>query len=151
MEGGTMERLDLVIKTVAGAIVGFISWMIAGVGLAFTILLALMMIDFATGLLVAIVEKKTSSKIGTKGLIKKLYIILLIGATYLVELLILKSSGVVTEGISGAFGVIEFVSIVENGNKLHVSLPVKIKELAMTLKSKVGEKNPEVQTKKDDN
>lgn len=139
-----MERLDLVIKTVAGAIVGFISWMIAGVGLAFTILLALMMIDFATGLLVAIVEKKTSSKIGTKGLIKKLYIILLIGATYLVELLILKSSGVVTESVSGAFGVIEFISIVENGNKLHVSLPRKFKEFIKTLKGKTGEKDESI-------
>jgi len=38
----------------------------------------------------------------------------------MIEVAILKSGGVVTDGISAAFCVVEFVSIVENGNKMGV-------------------------------
>ena len=132
-----MERIDILIKFIAGAFTGIISWMVGGFGLVFTVLIGLMAIDFITGILVGIYEKKVNSRIGTKGLIKKLYIILLIGAVYLVEVAILKSSGIVADGVSGAFCIMEFVSLTENGGKLGIPLPEKVKDIILVLKNKV--------------
>lgn len=121
-----MERVDLFVKTVIGIVGGTVSWMVGGLGLAFVVLLGLMALDFITGLMVGVSGTGLSSAVGRKGLIKKLYIILLIGAVYLIEILVLESKGVVGDGIAVAYGVIEFVSIVENGGKLGVPLgPVR--------------------------
>lgn len=43
-----MERLDMYVKTLAMVVGGLISYMVGGLGLAFTILLGLMVIDYVT-------------------------------------------------------------------------------------------------------
>ncbi|WP_228469503.1 phage holin family protein [Paenibacillus sp. JNUCC31] len=129
-----MERLDVVVKFLIGIVTGIVSWMVGGFGLVFTVLIGLMAIDFITGIMVGMYEKKVNSRIGTKGLIKKLYIILLIGAVYLIEVAVLKGNGIVSDGVSGAFCLIEFVSLTENGGKLGIPLPDKVKDIILVLK-----------------
>lgn len=114
------------LKTSLGVVGTFISWMVGGLGLAFTILLVLMVVDYATGLMAGYVRKELSSRIGIAGLIRKTYIIILVGCVYLVEISVLKSDGVIGDGVVIAYSVIEFLSIVENGGKLGVPLgPLK--------------------------
>ena len=129
------------IKSTIGIVTGIVSWMVGGFGLVFTILIGLMMIDFITGFLAGIVQKKINSRIGTTGLIRKVYVILLIGAVYLIEIGILGSHGIVTDGVAGAFCAVELVSITENGGKLGVPLPQKVKNIILVLKNKDEEAN----------
>lgn len=136
-----MERMDIFIKSIAGVITGLVSWMIGGFGLVFTVLLGLMALDFITGFMVGIYQKQINSKIGTKGLVKKLYIILLIGGVYLIEVGVLKSKGIITDGVSGAFCVIEFVSLTENGGKLGIPMPKKVKDIILVLNNKDKQEN----------
>ncbi|ULO09685.1 phage holin family protein [Paenibacillus sp. 19GGS1-52] len=131
-----MEHIGIILKLIIGLISGIVSWLIGGLGLVFTVLLALQMIDFITGLMVGIYEKNINSRIGTKGLIRKTYVILLIGAVYMVESAMLGSHGIITDGISASFCLVEFVSIVENGGKMGVPLPDKVKNLILVLKNK---------------
>ncbi|MDO3681975.1 phage holin family protein [Paenibacillus ehimensis] len=113
-------------KTGFGVAGAFISWVVGGLGLAFTILLGLMLVDYITGLMAGYVRKELSSRIGITGLIRKTYIIILVGCVYLVEISVLKSDGVIGDGVVIAYSVIEFLSIVENGGKLGVPLgPLK--------------------------
>lgn len=130
-----MERTDVFIKTVIGIVTGFVSYIVDGFGLVFTALLGLMLLDFISGILVALVNKSLNSGIGTFGLIKKVHIIIIIGATYLIEVSVLKSNGAITDGISAAFCVTEFISIVENAGGAGFPLPHKLKELILSLKS----------------
>ncbi|MFW5436262.1 phage holin family protein [Paenibacillus apiarius] len=117
-----MERIDLLFKAAFGFVGSFISWMVGGLGLVFVVLLGLMVMDFATGIMAGITGPGLSSSKGRNGFIRKLYIIILIGAVYLIEITVLKSSGVVGDGVAIAYCVIEFISIVENGGKLGVPL-----------------------------
>lgn len=118
-----MERLDLWIKSAIAIIGSLVSWMVGGLGLAFTVLLGLMLLDFITGLMAgAFSEEGLNSNKGYKGFVKKLYIILLIGSVYLIELVGLDSTGTIGDGISIAYCIIEFLSIIENGGKLGVPL-----------------------------
>lgn len=118
-----MERTDLFLKGVVTFIGTFVSWMVGGLGLAFTVLLALMLLDFITGLMAgAFSDEGLNSTKGYKGFVKKIYIILLIGSVYLIELVGLDTAGAIGDGIAIAYCVIEFLSIVENGGKLGVPL-----------------------------
>lgn len=128
------------VKTLAMVVGGLISYMVGGLGLAFTILLGLMVIDYVTGLMVAIYNKNLSSKIGSKGFIRKLYVILLIGAVYLIEQVTFEQVGYIADGVAVAYCVMELVSIIENGGKLNVPLPKMLKDLILVLKPKSEQK-----------
>ena len=117
-----MERVDIFFKSLFAFIGGFVSWMVGGLGLAFVVLLGMMALDYITGLMVGVVKKELNSRVGTIGFIKKLYVILLISAVYMVEKLVFESQGVFGDGIASAYCFIEFISIVENGGKLGVPL-----------------------------
>ncbi|KEQ23727.1 phage holin family protein [Paenibacillus tyrfis] len=112
----------LIFKTAFGAVGAFFSWVVGGLGLAFTILLGLMLLDYATGLMAGYVRKELSSRIGVTGLARKTYIIILVGCVYMIEKSVLNSNGVIGDGVVIAYSVIEFLSIVENGGKLGVPL-----------------------------
>jgi toxin secretion/phage lysis holin len=134
-----VERVDWAIKAGVGIIAGLVSWMVGSFGIVFTVFLGLQVIDFITGIMAGAINEGLSSPRGKKGLIRKTYIILLLCAVYMIEIAILKSNGVITSGISGAFAVMEFVSIVENGGRMGVKIPNVLSNLVATLKSKTGE------------
>ncbi|KEF40106.1 toxin secretion/phage lysis holin [Schinkia azotoformans MEV2011] len=133
-----MERIDLFIK--GGIAVGgtLISYLVNGFGLAFAVLLGMMIIDYATGILAAIVNKNLNSSIGRNGFIRKMYIILLIGAIYLLGQAV-QGLSYVGDGVTIAYIVIEFISITENGGKLGVPMPTQVKKVIAVLKD--GGKN----------
>lgn len=135
-----MERADLFLKGAVAFAGAFVSWLVGGLGLAFTVLLALMALDFITGIMAgAFSEEGLNSSKGYKGFVKKLYVILLIGSVYLIELIGLNSAGAIGDGIAIAYCVIEFLSIIENGGKLGVPLgPV---EKIITAFKKEGPRN----------
>lgn len=110
------------VKVAIGFVGGFISWMIGGLGFAFVALLGLMAVDFISGIAVGYASKELSSRQGTIGLWKKIYIILLIGCVYLVEKSVLHTNGMIGDGVTIAYIVIEFISIAENGGKLGIPL-----------------------------
>lgn len=128
------------VKTIAMVAGGLVSYLVGGLGLAFTILLGLMVIDYVTGLMVAIYNKNLSSRVGSRGFIRKLYVILLIGAVYLIEQVTFEQVGYIADGVAVAYCVMELVSIVENGGKLNVPLPKMLKDLILVLKPKSEQK-----------
>lgn len=117
-----MEKVDVLVKTLSSVAAGIVSVFTGLFGVVFTILLGLMAVDFVTGILAAYATEGLKSSKGYKGLLKKIYTMLLIGAVLMVELAVLKSKGVITDSISGAFCVIELISIIENGNRMGLQL-----------------------------
>ncbi|MFS1516338.1 holin family protein [Bacillus sp. SCS-151] len=111
-----------------------ISFLIEGVGLAIAILLAMMVIDCITGLLVGLMNKNLNGANGFKGLLKKMYVLLLISAVYLLEKIVFRT-GYIGDGVTIAYIIIEFISITENGGKLGVPIPRQIREVIKVFNS----------------
>ncbi|WP_223869697.1 phage holin family protein [Paenibacillus sabuli] len=132
--------MDVAVKAAMGLITAMVSLFTGLFGMMFTVLLGLMAIDLLTGVLAGAYTEGLSSSRGYRGLFKKLYTMLLIGSVFLIELAVLQSHGIITDGISGAFCLMEFVSILENGGRLGVPLPEQLKKLVALLKNKVEEK-----------
>ena len=68
------------------AIGGWLGYFVGGVDGLLTTLIIFMVIDYITGLMCAIADRKLSSAVGFKGICKKVLIILLVGVAHIIDL-----------------------------------------------------------------
>ena len=71
------------------AIGGWIGYFVGGVDGLMTALLIFMVLDYITGLMCAIADKKLSSAVGFKGICRKVLIFVLVGIGNLVDVYVL--------------------------------------------------------------
>lgn len=126
------------IAAVSGAIGTIISYSVDGLGMAVTVLIGFMAIDYLTGIMGGIVNQNLNSRVGFNGIIRKIYYLMLVSSVYLLSLVIpgIEYAG---DGAAIAFCVLEFISITENGTKMGLPMPDFIKELLAIVKDKTGE------------
>lgn len=114
------------------------------VGVAVTVLILFMALDYATGLISAAVQRQLNSRIGLNGLARKLYTLLLVGSVYALEFLGAHYAdfeimgGHIGDGVAFAYVAIEFISIAENGVKMNAPIPGFVKQLLKIAKEKTG-------------
>ncbi len=124
---------DNIFKTLAAVIIGGISAYMRILAVPVFVLLAVMVIDYISGMLKAWSTGELSSKVGLRGLLKKVGYFLTVCAAGVVDWLIgygIKSIGIRFE-ISFYFGLIvtiwliinELISILENLTVLGVPMP----------------------------
>lgn len=107
---------------------------LGGWDLALQVLLALVVLDYVTGIVVAILEKKLSSEIGFRGLFKKVMIFALVYVAVLVD----RATGsdlIRTLTIMFYVGN-EGISVLENTTKIGVPYPAPLKNVLLQLKQK---------------
>lgn len=115
-----------------GAIVGYIfgEWSVL-----LQILLAFVIIDYVSGLLASGVEGKLSSKVGFRGIAKKIMIFVLVAVGHLVDKAIGDGSMVQNAIIFFYLGN-ELLSILENAGRTGLPVPEQIKNAVDVLKGK---------------
>lgn len=102
-------------------------YLLGGFDIALMCLLIVIVLDYITGVLSAIYNKKLNSKIGIKGIVKK------------IAYLCLVALAVVIDKITGATGIIrtlviyflvsnDGISILENLVKMDIKVPKKVRE-----------------------
>jgi toxin secretion/phage lysis holin len=126
-----MEKL---LKGIFGVIGTVWSIAVGAMGWAFPTLIIMMAFDYASGVMAGAFNDGLSSAIGRKGFIKKLYVLMLIGAVYLLERTIFGTQHL-GDGVTVAYIIIEFISLAENGGKLGVPLG-PIQNIIAVLKEK---------------
>ena len=86
MRNVTIDLVWTKIQTAVAAIGGYLGYFVGGVDGLMTALIIFMVIDYITGLMCAVADKKLSSAVGFKGICKKVLIILLVGVAHIVDL-----------------------------------------------------------------
>ena len=136
-----MTKLQIWIDSIAaavGAALGFLFGEASGLFLA---LLAFMSLDYISGVLVAIGNKKLSSKVGAKGIAKKLLVLIFTAIGHITDTYLLS-------GVPAAMSAVmlfynEGISIVENAAELGLPVPEKIKQVLAQIRKKGEEKSDE--------
>lgn len=105
------------------------------ISLLFYALLIFMVLDYTTGVLVAIVHKKIDSKIGFVGILKKFFILLIFVMGLTIDTLIIGQGQMVTLVIVSVYIANEGFSILENAEKLNIPLPQKLLEILEQIKN----------------
>jgi toxin secretion/phage lysis holin len=120
----------LAFSVIIGAVVSFLG----GFDILLQTLLIFIVIDYLTGLIKAGLEHKLSSKIGFKGIVKKIMMIILVGVAFQLD----KTFN--TEQLRNmvvAFYIAnEGLSILENSIKLGLPIPEKVKIILEELRNK---------------
>lgn len=99
------------------------------------ILIAFVAIDYATGIIAAIYLKELSSKIGFRGIAKKVLVFLIVAAAHLADQA-LGTDRVLMHATIYFYLANELISILENAGRTGLPLPQQIKDAVQMLKKK---------------
>lgn len=96
-------------------------------------------VDYVTGVLVAITRHKLSSEIGFKGIAKKIAIFCLVAVASLIDANIIKEGNVIRMSVIFFYISNEGISILENVSSLGLPVPNKLKAVLEQLKEEEEE------------
>ena len=120
---------------------GFLGWFLGGFDGFLYALIAFTVIDYITGVMCAITDKKLSSAVGFKGICRKVLIFTLVGIGNIVDVYVLGQGGVLRTAIIFFYLSNEGVSIMENTAHLGLPIPAKLKEVLEQLHERGGNDN----------
>lgn len=133
-----MKEIWSWIQTAFTVLGGLLGWFLGGFDGFLYALVALMVADYITGVMCAIVEKKLSSEIGFKGIFKKVLIFILVGVGHLIDTNLIGDGSVLRTAIIFFYCSNEGVSMLENAGRLGLPIPEKLKDILVQLHNKGG-------------
>ncbi len=119
------------------AIGGWLGYFVGGLDGLLTALLILMVIDYITGIMCAIVDKKLSSAVGFKGICKKVLILMLVGVAHIVDMHVVGAGEALRSAVICFYLSNEGVSVLENAAHLGLPVPEKLKAILAQLHDKL--------------
>ena len=117
------------IQIAFSAIGGFIGWLLGGFDGFLYALISFAVIDYITGVMCAISDKRLSSEVGFKGICRKVLIFVLVGIGNLVDMYVLGEAGVLRTAVIFFYLSNEGVSLLENSAHLGLPIPQKLKSV----------------------
>lgn len=121
-----MKEFWNVIQAVFAAVGGWIGYFLGGNDGLIYALLAFVVLDYITGVMCAVADKKLSSAVGVKGICRKGLIFALVGIGYLLDTQVIGTGSVLRTAIIFFYISNEGLSLVENAAYLGLPIPTKL-------------------------
>lgn len=117
------------IQVIFAAIGGSLGYFLGGWDGFLYALLTFVVIDYITGLMCAVLDKKLSSEVGFRGIFKKVLIFSLVAIGHIIDKNVIGDGSVIRTAVIFFYLSNEGISILENA--VHVGLPVpqKLKDI----------------------
>jgi len=120
---------------ILGALVSFMLGEINGL---FYALVAVVALDYITGFMEALIKKQLSSKVGFNGIVKKVFLFVIVMVANIVDAQIIGNGDVLRSATICFFIANEALSILENAGEMGIPLPKKLLAILEQLKNKEG-------------
>ena len=112
---------------------GWLGYVLGGMDGLLIALVVFITIDYITGIMCAVIDKKLSSAVGAKGIFKKVLILMLVGIANVIDVHVV-GTGSALRGATVCFYLSnEGLSILENTVHLGLPVPEKLKEVLSQL------------------
>lgn len=134
-----MKELWMILQIIFTAVGMGIGFFIGECDELILALIFFVVVDYITGVMCGIVDKKLSSEIGFKGIFKKVLIFLLVGVANIVDVHIIKSGNAIRTAVIFFYLSNEGVSVIENATYLGLPVPDKLKVVLKQLHNKERE------------
>ncbi len=118
----------------------WVGWLLGGIDGFLYALIIFTIVDFITGVMCAVVEKRLSSKVGAKGIFKKILIFLLVGLANIIDTQLIGSHSVLRMSVIFFYIANEGISILENAAAIGLPIPKKLTEVLEQLKKEEEDK-----------
>ena len=122
-----MKELVNTIQMIWAVMGGYIGYFLGGWDGFLYALVAFVVIDYITGLMVAVLEKRLSSEVGFRGIFKKVVLFSLVAVGHIVDSRLLQNEGVIRTAVIFFYLSNEGISILENTAKIGLPIPEKLK------------------------
>ena len=122
-----MKQFWNTIQFVFSALGGWLGYFLGGCDGLLYALIAFVVIDYLTGVMCAITDKKLSSAVGFKGIFRKVLIFLLVGIANVIDVQVIGTGAVLRTAVIFFYISNEGVSLLENAGHLGLPIPEKIK------------------------
>ena len=122
--------IDLVwakLQMAIAAVGGWLGYFVGGVDGLMTALLVLMVMDYVTGVMCAVIDRELSSSMGFRGIFKKVLIFALVGIGHILDTYVIGTGSVLRTAIIFFYLSNEGVSLIENAAHLGLPVPEKLK------------------------
>ena len=130
-----MREMWGLIQIIFAALGGWLGLFLGGWDGALYALITFITIDYITGVMCAIVDKKLSSEVGFRGICRKMIILALVGVGSILDRQVIGSGGALRMAVIFYYLSNEGVSILENAAKLDLPIPEKLKNALEQLKN----------------
>ncbi|MBC2106156.1 phage holin family protein [Listeria booriae] len=130
-----MENLFKVTVTAGGAVVGLL---FGGWGVLVQVLIVFVIADYLTGILAGIYNGELNSKVGFRGIAKKIAIFILVVIAHQVDI-VLGDKNMLRDAVIFFYLANELISMLENISRMGMNIPDKLKHVIGLLQDKAGE------------
>ena len=137
-----MKEFWTTIQLVFSGIGGWLGYFLGGCDGLLIALAVFATVDYITGVLCAIADKKLSSTVGFKGICRKVLIFTLVGIANVVDVNVIGDGSILRTAVIFFYLSNEGVSLLENAAHLGLPIPEKLKEVLEQLHDRGG-KNDE--------
>lgn len=124
-----MKNILNTLQFIFTALGGYIGWFLGGVDGFMYALITFVVIDYVTGLMVAVLERKLSSEVGFRGIFKKVLIFAFVGIGNIIDVYLLKNGSAIRIAVIFFYFSNEGISIIENSAKIGLPIPQKLKDI----------------------
>ena len=128
-----MKEFWNMIQMVFAAIGGWLGWFLGGCDGLLIALVVFVAIDYVTGVMCAVSDKKLSSEVGFKGICRKVLIFLLVGIANILDVQVIGTGSVLRTAVIFFYLSNEGVSLLENAAHLGLPVPEKMKDILAQL------------------
>lgn len=121
------------IQVALAAIGGGLGYFLGGCDGLLIALVVFVAVDYITGVMCAVSDKKLSSEVGFKGICRKVLIFLLVGIANIVDAQVIGTGSVLRTAVIFFYLSNEGVSLLENAAHLGLPVPEKMKDILAQL------------------
>ena len=127
------------IQMAVAAIGGWLGYFLGGMDGLMIALIVFMVLDYITGLMCAIADKKLSSAVGFRGICKKVLILMLVGVAHIVDLHVVGTGDALRSAVVCFYLSNEGLSLLENAAHIGLPIPDKMKDVLAQLHGRTDE------------
>jgi toxin secretion/phage lysis holin len=132
--------MDKTYQILTAVFVGLIQFLYGDWTVLLTILMALTVIDFISGLAAGYANGELKSKVGMVGIARKVFIFLMVAVAHLIDMLLVQS-GLETKAVVMTMTIVfyavnEILSITENAGRVGLPVPEQVKNAIVVLRGK---------------
>lgn len=133
-----IKEFWIYVQTVIAALGGWLGWFLGGLDGFLYALIIFVIVDYITGIMVAIINRALSSAIGARGIFKKTLIFIIVAIAHIIDSRLIGDSSVIRTAVIFFYLSNEGISILENATQIGLPIPKKLKDVLAQLHNKGG-------------
>ena len=131
-----IKELWIYMQTVIVALGGWLGWFLGGLDGFLYALIIFVIVDYITGIMVAIINRELSSEIGARGIFKKVLIFIFVAVAHIIDSRLIGEGSVIRTAVIFFYLSNEGISIIENSARIGLPVPEKLKDVLTQLQGK---------------